>query len=527
MPVSPTYPGVYIEELPSAVRAIVGVSTSVTAFIGRARRGPVDEPVRVHGFGEFARVFGGLWREAPMGYSVDHFFRNGGSEAIIVRVAASDAAPATVSLPAGAGTLPLQASSPGAWGNRLRALVDHDVEGDSSVFNLTLQEMDRVFVSGTDTPQNQPRPVQEEVFRNVSSNPASARYVAKVLEEQSSLANVPEGATVPAARPDPLEDPTAPNTLANFSGAFQNGADGAAIGEAQVNGSEAAKTGIHALLKTDIFNILCIPPFAAEQDVTANTWGIAAKFCEDHRAMLVIDPPASWTNTAQAESGVASDVGAASKNAAVYFPRVRIADPEQDFQLETFVPCGVVAGVMARTDATRGVWKAPAGIDATLGGVQQVSVPLSDGDNGVLNKLGINCLRSFPVYGRVAWGARTRRGSDRMADQWKYVPVRRTALYIEESLFRGLKWAVFEPNDEPLWSQIRLNVGAFMHGLFRQGAFQGSKPKDAYLVKCDSETTTQDDINKGIVNVLVGFAPLKPAEFVILKIQQLAGQVAA
>jgi uncharacterized protein len=181
--------------------------------------------------------------------------------------------------------------------------------------------------------------------------------------------------------------------------------------------------------------------------------------------------------------------------------------------------------VMARTDAQRGVWKAPAGLDATLVGVPSLSVALTDAENGELNPLGINCLRAFPSAGRVVWGARTLRGADQLADEYKYIPVRRTALYIEESLFRGLKWVVFEPNDEPLWAQIRLNAGAFMHNLFRQGAFQGSSPRDAYFVKCDKETTTQNDINLGIVNVIVGFAPLKPAEFVIIKLQQMAGQI--
>ena len=150
---------------------------------------------------------------------------------------------------------------------------------------------------------------------------------------------------------------------------------------------------------------------------------------------------------------------------------------------------------------------------------------MTDPENGELNPLGINCLRALPAAGRVVWGARTLRGSDQLADEYKYIPVRRTALYIEESLYRGLKWAVFEPNDEPLWAQIRLNVGSFMHNLFRQGAFQGSSSRDAYFVRCDKETTTQNDINLGIVNVVVGFAPLKPAEFVVLKLQQIAGQI--
>jgi phage tail sheath protein FI len=195
--------------------------------------------------------------------------------------------------------------------------------------------------------------------------------------------------------------------------------------------------------------------------------------------------------------------------------------------MDSFVPCGAVAGVMARTDTERGVWKAPAGIAATLVGVPELNVPLTDAENGELNPLGVNCLRAMPAAGRVVWGARTMRGDDRLASEWKYVPVRRTALFIEESLYRGTHWVVFEPNDEPLWAQIRLNLGSFMHNLFRQGAFQGSTPQDAYFVRCDKDTTTQNDIDLGIVNILVGFAPLKPAEFVVITIQQLAGQIQA
>src|SRR5262249_47404795 len=177
--------------------------------------------------------------------------------------------------------------------------------------------------------------------------------------------------------------------------------------------------------------------------------------------------------------------------------------------------------------AERGVWKAPGGLDAGVSGIQALSANLDDGDSGVLNPVGINCLRIFPASGAVVWGARTLRGNDQLADEYKYVPVRRLTLFIEESLFRGLQWVVFEPNDEPLWAQIRLTVGAFMHDLCPQGAFQGASPRDAYLVKCDKDTTTQNDINRGIVNVVVGYAPLKPAEFVIIKIQQLAGQIQA
>jgi phage tail sheath protein FI len=274
----------------------------------------------------------------------------------------------------------------------------------------------------------------------------------------------------------------------------------------------------------NIFNLLCIPPYLSTDNVDPSLIGTAAKYCEDRRAMLLVDPPHEWSSKDSARDNV-ENIGTKSKNAALFFPRLKQPNSLRDNQIEEFVPCGAVAGIFARTDTQRGVWKAPAGLEATLVGVPQLSVPLTDAENGELNPLGINCLRAMPAVGRVVWGSRTLKGDDRLASEWKYIPVRRLALYLEESLYRGTQWVVFEPNDEPLWSQIRLNIGAFMHTLFRQGAFQGTTPKDAYFVKCDKETTTQNDINRGIVNIVVGFAPLKPAEFVIIKIQQMAGEI--
>jgi phage tail sheath protein FI len=213
-----------------------------------------------------------------------------------------------------------------------------------------------------------------------------------------------------------------------------------------------------------------------------------------------------------------------SPNAAAYFPRIRAADPLDNNRQRSFGNAGAMAGLYARTDSARGIWKAPAGTEAVLRGVQALDVQLTDGENGVLNPLGLNCLRNFPAFGPLAWGARTLAGSDQAASEWKYVSIRRLALFLEESLYRGTQWVVFEPNDEPLWAQIRLTIGAFMNTLFRQGAFQGRSPREAYFVRCDSTTTTQADIDLGIVNIIVGFAPLKPAEFVIVKLQQMSGQ---
>jgi phage tail sheath protein FI len=270
----------------------------------------------------------------------------------------------------------------------------------------------------------------------------------------------------------------------------------------------------------DLFNLLVLPG-VGDSGVLSD----AAAYCKERRAFFIIDAPEGVKTAADAVKLISGTALPKSDHAAAYYPWVSIPDPLNNGKPLTVPPSGTVAGVFARSDAERGVWKAPAGTEANLIGVQGVEYRLTDGENGSLNPLGLNSLRLFPVYGPVVWGARTLRGADQMTSEYKYIPVRRLALFLEESLFRAIQWVVFEPNDEPLWAQIRLNVGAFMNGLYRQGAFQGKSAREAYLVKCDRETTTQDDINRGVVNILVAFAPLKPAEFVVLKIQQLAGQI--
>jgi len=519
MPVTPTYPGVYIEELPSGVRTITGVPTSVTAFLGRAVRGPVNEPVTINSFSDFERRFGGLHADYPMSYAVRDFYLNGGGRAVIVRLfkkpgGEEGIAGATV------GNLKLEASNPGKWGNSLEATVDHDGITDdvaeryapltkNDLFNLTVEDASTGTI---------------EKFPNLSVKDGPRR-VDRVLLQSSSLVVVPlknDGTPdLPGSRPGAGSDTA------------EDGKDSSALAAGDFKGKESEKTGLYALEKTDLFNLLCLPPDARDEDTPVDAYKEAMAYCVKRRAMLLVDPPLDWSDAEDLVSDPATKLGSlgltgtGARNAAVYYPRVRQSDPEREGQIDTFVPCGIIAGVMARTDGDRGVWKAPAGLDASLSGIRGLEVNLTDDDNGLLNPVGINCLRTFPVFGSVVWGARTLRGADQLADEYKYIPVRRLALFLEESLYRGTQWVVFEPNDEPLWAQIRLNLGAFMHNLFRQGAFQGKTPAEAYFVKCDKETTTQNDINLGIVNILVGFAPLKPAEFVIIKIQQKAGQVAA
>jgi uncharacterized protein len=429
---------------------------------------------------------------------------------------------ATLTLPAG---FNLVAANEGNWGEKLRARVDHNTrplesgEAANSLFNLTVKDTDTQAV---------------ERFLNVSTDPNHRRYVPRVLEQESNLVRIPSPGTVPATAPTAHGDPPAgvdPMDSNASSTAFNaDGSDGDPLVNTDISAGslQAGRRGLWLLEHADLFNLLCIPPLRPDLDVDQTTWDTAAAYAKTRRAMVIVDPSAAWDEpsdiTPAALNAIVSQ-GDNLTNAALYFPQIRAADALRENRLSTFAPCGAIAGVYARTDAQRGVWKAPAGLDASLTGVAELTAVLTDGENGQLNPRGINCLRSFPESGRVVWGARTLRGSDQLASEWKYVPVRRIALFIEESLYRGTKWVVFEPNDEPLWAQIRLNVGAFMHDLFRQGAFQGTTPQEAYLVKCDKDTTTQTDINNGVVNILVGFAPLKPAEFVIIQIQQLAGQI--
>jgi hypothetical protein len=273
----------------------------------------------------------------------------------------------------------------------------------------------------------------------------------------------------------------------------------------------------------DLWNLLVLPPDSDPAAVPLEQlWGDASAVCAAERAFLIMDPPLAWRDTQTAASGVnALRPGLTKDYSAVYFPRLKLVENGREFVIG---PAGAVAGVYARTDSTRGVWKAPAGSDADIRGVSGIDINMSDLQNGQINPVAVNAVRLFPE-GVISWGARTMDGADAFASEYKYVPIRRLALFIEESLYRGLKWVVFEPNDEPLWAQIRLNVGSFMHDLFRKGAFQGVQPNDAYFVKCDRETTTPSDQDLGIVNIWVGFAPLKPAEFVVLYLQQIAQQL--
>lgn len=736
MPVNVSYPGVYIEEIPSAVHPITGVATSIAAFVGYTARGIDNRAEHLFSFADFERLFGGLAPDSELSYAVQQFFANGGNEAYVVRAPRAGAKGAQV----GFGSMTFTALSSGTWANG-ELLIDVDyiglaqpvagtvdltsggatVSGTNTFFTTGLQ-VNQYLVFAADTSQTlyQIKTITNdtslilqsnyagtnatgttamviidplafnltitnladgtvESFPNVSQNSALKNYVQNVVNDpdngsqlvsvqvsgsptaappvsgvvgtsltisnvNTSLAGgsaktiaddnygVQLSVSSPSAPPSPLpitiqvfsKNGPVPQSVAGLASQLQKamnaalavqmpgataqcsvyglggnqairvnvllpqvpdavvtfgkppsgpsdcsaalglnppananvshyalgtthvwaqqtssnaGYDGTGLpGTNELIGDSGLFTGIYALLKVDLFNLLSIPdatratpgdPSTLDSTVDPNTiYAAAIALCDSRRAFLLVDCLPSVNAVSPAVDWITSGLTVKDANGAAFFPRLRLPDPLNNYQLRTFAPSGVVAGLYSRIDTTRGVWKAPAGTEATLSGVQSMVYKLDDAENGALNPLGLNCFRTFPVYGSVLWGSRTLLGADADANQWKYVPVRRVALFLEESLYRGTKWVVFEPNDEPLWSAIRLNVGAFMQDLFRKGYFQGQTPTQAYFVKCDSETTTQTDIDHGIVNIVVGFAPLKPAEFVVIQIQQLAGQPA-
>lgn len=297
---------------------------------------------------------------------------------------------------------------------------------------------------------------------------------------------------------------------------FLNGGREAIVVRIAKGASTAKVTkGLRALDSVDAFNLLALPGITVPAMVT-----LAADYCRERHALLIVDPPENVRTPAAMESFIKTSALPPSRNAAIYFPWTKISDPLNNGHLRSIPPSGTITGLIARISNTLGVWKSPAGPYAGLLGVKSLDYNLTDSESDPLNASAVNCLRTFPTFGLVAWGARTMEGANELGSDWKYIAVRRLGLFIKESVDRGTRWAVFEPNDEPLWAQLRLSVGDFLHDLFRQGAFQGTTARDAYFVKCDRDTTTAADMANGVLNLEIGFAPLRAGEFVIIKIHQ-------
>jgi uncharacterized protein len=642
-----TYPGVYVEEVPSGARPIAAASTSIAAFLGVAERGPVGEAVKIFNFTEYQNRYGGFIPNSFLSHAVYQFFNNCGTQCYIVRVASANATRANIVLRDRAAANPqasltIAASSPGVWGNQLAVVIANGTNDPLNEFNLAVFQQDELIplerfdnlsmVPGA--PNFAPTATASSRYIQVTTNAAntdaqagtsrgaaapqalaSPRTRFRININGDGYQEVDLQAAVPAPVPDlnsaaniataiqarvraltKLRASTDQNAFANFLGEVNNGVllltSGVASPASSVKVTPAANSSQDAtgLLRLGLLsggvetlgaavlrpqnnpprtppdNYYFIgdnsAPTAEVASVVAGSDGSAittdqpyidafAKLDDKEDVSLIAVPgigsPALvgagmnyCANRSLSDCFFIGDLGQTDdtidevknfrnaitpKNSygAIYTPWVRMLDPTGRSATPILAPpSGFVAGLYAKTDGQRGVWKAPAGTSVALGGGVGLAVNLTDAQQGNLNPLNINVIRQFAGSGIVLWGARTVTSDPAL----NYIPVRRMTIFLRVSIYRGIQWAVFEPNDEDLWSSLRLTIGSFMMTLFRQDAFQGATPAQAFFVKCDNETTTQADIDAGIVNVLVGFAPLKPAEFVVVKISQKVGQTA-
>ena len=669
-----TYPGVYVQELPSGTHTISGVATSVTAFVGYLTRGPMNTPVQCLNFGDFQRVFGGLDPTSTTSFQVSQFFLNGGTEAWISRVCASSNPPVqpktelTGALPptsssggggSGKGLTPttgtnlveIDSQNPGTWGENVFVTVDY-MTNKPNTFNMaaTLYSI----TSNSNSSSSSYSIVQTQSVPAVTLDISQTNSIVEVMQsgnQNSALLAVPNLATTPSVLvpfasgtilnftapknpvtvtgitvtvqppgPDPTKPPPSVSTtiamtssvstvgdmIAAIQGALSSAAgtlgypslastqvrsclspflsssgtqaqliqvwvpdpgfagylvsvvanptslfttqslnyqaqqlvpptttpapkypDGLPPTGFDIAGNSTNRSGIYSLDAMQIVNLILVPDMASMNTSNYLTSATATlNYAIQRKAFAILDMPLTVTSTTSAVAWATSTPGTFGTgiiSAATYWPQIQIPTPFST-QLLTLGGGGTLAGVYALTDVNRGVWKAPAGITAPLAGVQQLSYVMNDQENGQLNPLGINALRTFPTYDNISWGARTLASANVADDDWKYISVRRLTLYLEQSLIQGLQWVVFEPNDAALWAQIRLSVNAFLHPLYLQGAFVGATPSQAYQVVCDESTTTPEDMDNGIVNILILFAPVKPAEFVVISLQQMAGQ---
>jgi hypothetical protein len=491
---------------------------------------------------QFERAFGGLNKNHHMPLAVYNFFQNGGRRAYILRVLAKEApaennagptpapapannaptGPATVaeaalSIPHFTAPIRVRAAGGGAWGSNIKVTVNTEFTPDPATDKGAFRHTWTISYKN-------PNGAFDEVesFAALGAVESAPKFYAAVINRDSNYIRI-----VPNDKGNFVDiyeaAPAATNPPAPTPG---DASSGVKLGDASDGRVPTAADYTASLLdldRVDDVSILVIP--GADRSIAAAGADYVAgrKLGDMFYIMDSPDPPGTMDPTKQIEKVTEFVKGSINKTsyAALYFPWVEISDPYSNVSGATrFVPpSGMIAGLYARTDNTRGVWKAPAGTDATLLGAVGVAAPVSDGEQDALNPLGVNCIRQYAASGIVVWGARTL--ATNKDPEYRYVPVRRMTNFLKTSLFRGTQWVVFEPNDEPLWSAIRFNLNAFMLMQFRAGAFQGSKPSDAFLVKCDADNNIQATIDAGQVHILVAFAPLKPAEFVVIHITQI------
>jgi hypothetical protein len=490
--------GIQVAEQTGPEQSIARAPTAVTAFVGRTLRGPVNRPVSISSFADYQSIFGGLWQPSMVSYAVEHYFDNGGRQAIVVRIVNGARAP-TLDLRAGPETLRLEAL---ACGTReyLRASVDYDGIGgnEHDCFNLVLQ---RVRAPGSEHVEDQ------EIFRRVSIKADSSRQVRAALAE-SALARVI--GEVPVTRPERTLRHDARGGI-GYVHSNPDGDDGAPLTDYDLIGSAAQGTGLFALKAADRFNLLCIPPVARDVDIGTSVLLVAGRFCREHNAMLVIDPPCAWTSTEAAMQGM-RDWQFRNENALMYFPRLLAYDRLRG-RFEQFAPCGAAAGMLARSDELWPLWSASAGDEVLLRPGYRPACLVTEAERARLAQSGVNTVQAVRSPARSNLSARTLAGGSSGSPDWKYLAARRLALFIVDCIERGTRWVVFETNGPELWRHVAAQVETFLSELDTDGAFVGRAHDEAYFVICDERVNSASDLYQGTVNILFGFAALREGEY--------------
>lgn len=490
--------GFQVQEERGPEHAIARSPTAITAFVGRTLRGPVNQPLLVNNFADFQRIFGGLWQPSPLGYAVEQFFHNGGENAFIVRVANSARA-ATLTLAADSQSLILQAARPGTR-EFLRACVDYDniPETETNLFNLAVQ---RVSIQGTENVEDQ------EIFAALSIDPNSDRSVYRAFSD-SELVRLKGPA--PKARPQPTLDPGT-GLATGYISSNSDGDDGDELSDYDIIGSAVDKTGIFALDQIEHFSLLCIPPLTRDQDLGPSAMLVAARYCKQRRAMLILDPPLKWNTADEALSGI-RDWSLANENALMYFPRILAYDKLRG-RFESFAPGGAVAGMLARCDAASPVWAASASDEVALRPGLRPSHLVSDTMRSKLAAYGVNTLNSVRVTARSGWSPRTMAGGSAASPDWKHLPARRLALCILNSIERGTRWVVFARTHPNVGSLVEAQVSEFFARLRAEGAFSGRANDAAYFAICDERINPGRNDGDWNVHILIGFAATRAGEF--------------
>ena len=504
---TPSKQALQVAEQRGPDQSISRLATARTAFVGRTLRGPVNRPVFIKSFVEFQHVFGGLWQPSLLGYAIEQFFDNGGREALIVRVV-NGARAATLTLKAGERTLQLQALRPGTR-EFLRASVDFDniAADEREIFNLTVQ---RVRAPGTGQVDDQ------EIFHRLSVSRTDERYLPNAIAQSALIRLLGE---MPAQRPDRTLDPASGLATA-YVNSNSDGDDGAPLTDYDLIGSSLEHTGVFALHQVEHFNFLCIPPLSRDRDVGPSALLVAARYCKERRALLIVDPPSAWQTADDALSGL-RDWNFPDENALMYFPRL-LAHDKLRGHFESFAPCGAVAGMLARYDEGAPVWLTAEREEPILRpGLRPVCLVGEDRRIRLAN-LGVNTLQAVRSAARMNVRLRTLAAANTANADWRYLSARRLALFILSSIEQGTRWVVAAGSLAEVAETVTTQVRAFFEALHAAGTFGTRRMEEAFFVICDERVNNSSSLSCGEVQFVIGFAASREHEFHCFRISHSA-----